>query len=423
MKKLILMILITLIGSVYANHDDCYKAYSKQNYKLALSNCMISANSGDASSQLILGIIYYQGLGGVEQNYKLALKWYKKAADQGYDPAENIIGSMYYQGHGVKQDYQQAYNWYKRAADHGNTNAQDAIYSFPHLKQYVQEDNQDLSNKYNGRKDSVDKVDGAEDSVTDKDGQKAQTLDPLKEFFADYSPLKTFFWYVITIILIVTTTSLCIKFINRITKLSQEVNIVDKRYIPKTCKWCAISILVLSIVNIYIYILADAVNEFYYILCLLLTLIIIINYTILYSKLDKTFNTRLNRIYWLRICLGLIYVVLCGTAFLFIARLIAGAYNASVFYLAINIIALIIITFVALISLSVIFYKIGSNYKIIGKYTNNQLFSYSGKSMQVGTYLAPVLIGFFIIGFSGIIFLIACAINESSKFIAVEKNE
>ena len=84
-----------------------------------------SAEQGDVSAQLKLGMHYYNGTGRRHPpDYAEALKWFRRAADQGNAQAQDRIGMMYYQGKGVPQDYAEAARWYLLAAQQGNDHAQ-----------------------------------------------------------------------------------------------------------------------------------------------------------------------------------------------------------------------------------------------------------------------------------------------------------
>jgi uncharacterized protein len=75
-------------------------------------------NSGDAQSQLLLGMLYQQGCGVVQSDIKTALVWYRKAAAQGNPVAENQIGVYYDAGSG--KDKALGIEWYRKAAGHGD---------------------------------------------------------------------------------------------------------------------------------------------------------------------------------------------------------------------------------------------------------------------------------------------------------------
>ncbi len=77
-----------------------------------------TAEQGNADSQVLLGLIYYQG-SGVEKNYKEAFKWWHKAAAQNDAEAQYSLGYAYYHGEGVKKDYKEAIKLYRMAATQG----------------------------------------------------------------------------------------------------------------------------------------------------------------------------------------------------------------------------------------------------------------------------------------------------------------
>ena len=84
------------------------------------------AESGDATAQFNLGVMYQSGQ-GVPQDYADAMKWYRLAADQGDEDAQNNLGVMYAKGQGVPQDYAEAVKWYRMAAEQGEAVAQNNL--------------------------------------------------------------------------------------------------------------------------------------------------------------------------------------------------------------------------------------------------------------------------------------------------------
>ncbi len=98
------------LGSMYYNGQGV-----PQDYKEALRWYLASADQGNATAQFNMGVIYYKGQ-GVPQDYKGAVRWYRAAAEQGDGSAQYGLGSMYYNGQGVPQDHIQAHMWYNLAA-------------------------------------------------------------------------------------------------------------------------------------------------------------------------------------------------------------------------------------------------------------------------------------------------------------------
>ena len=84
-----------------------WDAYTAGDYELALKSWEPLAETGDASAQVNLGIMYNQGH-GVIQDDKEAFKWFKLAAEQGYSPGQWRLAIMYKTGTGVVQDYKEA---------------------------------------------------------------------------------------------------------------------------------------------------------------------------------------------------------------------------------------------------------------------------------------------------------------------------
>ena len=73
------------------------------------------AESGDATAQYNLGVMYQDGQ-GVPQDDAEAVKWTRLAADQGLAVAQENLGFIYRDGQGVAQDDVEAYAWFSVAA-------------------------------------------------------------------------------------------------------------------------------------------------------------------------------------------------------------------------------------------------------------------------------------------------------------------
>ena len=81
------------------------------------------AEQGDASAQLILGLMYDNGEGVPEDDAE-AVRWYHMAAEQGLALAQYNLGGMYANGEGVPEDDAEAVRWFRMAAEQGDALAQ-----------------------------------------------------------------------------------------------------------------------------------------------------------------------------------------------------------------------------------------------------------------------------------------------------------
>ena len=91
--------------------------------KLFIDELKSSAEQGDVTAQVNLGVMYFEGK-EITQNYFQAAKLFQKAADQGSATAQSNLGWMYSEGLGVVQSDTQAFDWYQKAADQGNAEGQ-----------------------------------------------------------------------------------------------------------------------------------------------------------------------------------------------------------------------------------------------------------------------------------------------------------
>ena len=81
------------------------------------------AATGDANSQLDMGMLFFRGK-DVERDEGEAHKWFGLAANQGLARAQVNLGMMYATGIGVKKNYEEAFRWQYLAAIQGLAIAQ-----------------------------------------------------------------------------------------------------------------------------------------------------------------------------------------------------------------------------------------------------------------------------------------------------------
>lgn len=83
-----------------------------------------SAEDGSVSAQLMLGLAYRRGDGGLPKDDSIATKWLEKAAVEGNAYAENELGAIYFEGDGVTRNPRLAADWWEKAARRGNVEAE-----------------------------------------------------------------------------------------------------------------------------------------------------------------------------------------------------------------------------------------------------------------------------------------------------------
>lgn len=114
---------ILLPFNTFASLEDGINAYNNRDYSSALKEFHNQAKIGDAQAQLLLGLMYDNGL-GTKQDYEQALYWYTEAAKRGHARAQFNVAEMLTLGQGTARDKQQAIEWYTRAAKNGFAEAQ-----------------------------------------------------------------------------------------------------------------------------------------------------------------------------------------------------------------------------------------------------------------------------------------------------------
>ena len=71
--------------------EDAAAAYKRGDYGSAARLFRPLADDGDASAQVVLGLMYKRGQ-GVPQDYAAAVRWYRLAAEQGDASAQADLG-------------------------------------------------------------------------------------------------------------------------------------------------------------------------------------------------------------------------------------------------------------------------------------------------------------------------------------------
>lgn len=105
-----------------ATIDDLFaiasEAYEKRHFKKALKLFLDSANSGDADSMVMLGVMYGSGK-GVEIDFKKSIEWDEKAVAAGSISALLNLGITHRTiGDSIKAKY-----WFEKSLDAGDVEA------------------------------------------------------------------------------------------------------------------------------------------------------------------------------------------------------------------------------------------------------------------------------------------------------------
>lgn len=117
MQNEFLKIIFFIIFSIYCALTGCSQSLSLLKNK---------AMSGDAGSQMFLGLCYQEGK-QVEKNDSLAVYWFEKSARQGLAEAQVMLGNCYREGIWVQKDSVKAYELYEQASWCGASLALDAL--------------------------------------------------------------------------------------------------------------------------------------------------------------------------------------------------------------------------------------------------------------------------------------------------------
>ena len=91
---------------------------------LSRSVCQLALRN-DPGAQFQVGLAYIQNT--LDKNQSKAFSWLMKAADQGDASSQNLLGVMYYDGRGVSKNKAEAAKWFRLAADQGEAHAQENL--------------------------------------------------------------------------------------------------------------------------------------------------------------------------------------------------------------------------------------------------------------------------------------------------------
>lgn len=118
--------LLMINSSLADNIDDAFEAIENQDYETAFKLAKKGANDGDSFGQLILGSMYFDGLGR-EKDVSQAIAWYTLSANEGNAMAQYSLGAIYDLGNDVPEDNEEAVKWYSLAAQQEDPDAQYAL--------------------------------------------------------------------------------------------------------------------------------------------------------------------------------------------------------------------------------------------------------------------------------------------------------
>jgi TPR repeat protein len=92
-------------------------------FDAAMDELRLSAASGNATAEELVGVMYALGL-GVERDDRRAFEWYLRSAMKGHPGAQSGVGWYYEVGRGVEApDLVRAYMWYVLSAIGGDPDA------------------------------------------------------------------------------------------------------------------------------------------------------------------------------------------------------------------------------------------------------------------------------------------------------------
>lgn len=124
-----ILALVLTATTAYADLDRGLSAYQNREFTTAIEEFKISAESGDSKSQVLLGNMYYEGI-GVPKNPTKAFKWLSAGVDTSSEADDYMaaaklnLGIMYIEGKGTQPNHTEAFKLIKSSASAGQKRAQ-----------------------------------------------------------------------------------------------------------------------------------------------------------------------------------------------------------------------------------------------------------------------------------------------------------
>ena len=103
------------------------KAEQQKEARALFESALPLAEGGNAVAQYRVGVIYFDGMGGVPRDRKAGLEWMQRAAAGGHAEARFQLGRIYETGEGAPVDHKRAYELYGAAAEQTHGNAAPAL--------------------------------------------------------------------------------------------------------------------------------------------------------------------------------------------------------------------------------------------------------------------------------------------------------
>lgn len=82
-----------------------------------------AAERGDDGAQLMLGLEYLHGDGGLQKDASKAAYWLERSGARGNPAAQRMLGDLYARGNGVPKNLKLSADWWEKAANRGNSRA------------------------------------------------------------------------------------------------------------------------------------------------------------------------------------------------------------------------------------------------------------------------------------------------------------
>jgi TPR repeat protein len=121
--RFLTLLALAFVAAAHAGFEEGEQAFTRRDYRTAMSELAPLADGGDARAQYYVGFMLLGALGATRDETKAA-DYLLRAAGQNHAQAQALLGALYLQGRGVARDDAKGADLIRRAADTGLAGAQ-----------------------------------------------------------------------------------------------------------------------------------------------------------------------------------------------------------------------------------------------------------------------------------------------------------
>lgn len=104
---------IALANDIPGNNLNCIDSIKAKHFEVAMQQCELETEEGNAAAAEMLGYLFLEGKGG-PKDWGLAKRYLEQAVNLGNNNANRYLGVIYWNGLGVKTNHQLAHSYFSR---------------------------------------------------------------------------------------------------------------------------------------------------------------------------------------------------------------------------------------------------------------------------------------------------------------------